>query len=204
MTAAGPTDRLGRRRTLGLTVGFAGVLVLAAPQLGGDGWSIAEVLLAAACYATAPLIATRWLNDVPAAPMTAACLALAALVCSPAAVTTWPKTAPSVPALAAIVGLAVMCTALALVAFFALIREAGASRALVVTYVNPAVAVLAGVFVLAEPFTIVTMLSFAMIISGSFLAAGPESAPKPPGAAAAPATGDRTPLPVLSTAGAST
>src|SRR6185312_8378989 len=67
-------------------IGVAGVAVLAAPDLGsGNGWAIGEVLLVAVCYASAPLIATRKLADIPALPMTAACLTLATLVYTPAA-----------------------------------------------------------------------------------------------------------------------
>src|ERR1035438_4450937 len=73
----GGTERLSLRRWAGLLVGLAGVAVLAAPHLaGGHGWPIAEVLLVAIGYATAPLIAARKLADVPALPMTTACLSL--------------------------------------------------------------------------------------------------------------------------------
>jgi drug/metabolite transporter (DMT)-like permease len=61
--------------------------------------------------------------------------------------------------------------------FFALIREIGATRALVVTYVNPAVAVAAGVMFLGEPFTPAMIGAFAMILAGSVLATGPGRAP---------------------------
>ena len=53
-----------------------------------------------------------------------------------------------------LVALGAVCTAAALALFFALIREAGPQRALVITFVNPAVAVLLGVLLLGEPFTL--------------------------------------------------
>ena len=56
--------------------------------------------------------------------------------------------------------------------FLALIREAGTSRAMVFTYVNPAVAVAAGVAFLSEPFTVTIAVSFALILAGSLLATG--------------------------------
>ena len=55
---------------------------------------------------------------------------------------------------ASIVVLGVVCTALAFVVFFALIAEIGPARATVITYVNPAVAVLLGVGLLGEHFTV--------------------------------------------------
>ena len=63
-----------------------------------------------------------------------------------------------------------MCTAFAFIVFFELIREVGTSRGMVFTYVNPAVAVAAGVVFLGEPFTGTIMLSFALILGGSVLA----------------------------------
>jgi drug/metabolite transporter (DMT)-like permease len=66
--------------------------------------------------------------------------------------------------------LAVICTALAFLVFFALIREVGPARALVFTYVNPAVALAAGVLVLNEPITAWHLAGLALILTGSVLA----------------------------------
>ena len=167
----GGTERLSSRRWAGLIIGLAGVAVLAAPDLsGGSALPVAEVLLVALGYATAPLIAARKLADVPALPMTTACLSLGALVWLPAAAATWPQRVPSGRALAALAALGVICTACAFLVFLALIREAGTSRAMVFTYVNPAVAVAAGVAFLSEPFTVTIAVAFALILTGSLLA----------------------------------
>jgi drug/metabolite transporter (DMT)-like permease len=167
----GGTERLSSRRWTGLIIGLVGVAVLAAPDLtGGSALPVAEVLLVALGYATAPLIAARKLADVPALPMTAACLSLGALVWFPAAIVTWPQRVPSGRVLAALAALGVICTACAFLVFLALIREAGTSRAMVFTYVNPAVAVAAGVVFLSEPFTVTIAVAFALILAGSLLA----------------------------------
>src|SRR5256884_626774 len=174
----GGTERLSPRRWAGLAVGLGGVAVLAAPDLGGgSGLPVAEVLLVALGYATAPLIAARKLADVPALPMTAACLSLGALVWLPAAIVTWPHRVPSGRALGSLAALGVICTACAFLVFLALIREAGTSRAMVFTYVNPAVAVAAGVRLLSQPLTLPIALSFALIPAGSPLA--PPTRPRP-------------------------
>lgn len=169
----GGTERLSLRRWAGLLIGLGGVAVLAAPHLaGGHGWPVAEVLLVAVGYATAPLIAARKLADVPALPMTTACLALAALVYTPAAILTWPHHLPSGQVLAALAALGVICTACAFIVFLQLIREAGPSRAMVFTYINPAVAVAAGVLLLGEPFTVIIAAAFVLILTGCVLATG--------------------------------
>lgn len=159
------------KRLAGLGTGLAGVAVLAGPELaGGSAWPVTEVLLVAVCYAIAPLIAARYLAEVPAMPLTAACLGLAALIYVGPAAATWPAEIPSMRVLTAVALLAVVCTSLAFILFFALIREVGAPRALVITYVNPAVALAAGVIVLNEPLTARHLLGLAMILAGSVLA----------------------------------
>jgi drug/metabolite transporter (DMT)-like permease len=166
-------DRLGARRWTGLALGLGGVAVLAAPQLGGgSAWAVTEVLLVAVGYAAAPLIAARRLREVPTLLLTVTCLTVAAVLYAPAAALTWPDERPSAEALGALAGLGAICTALGFIVFFELIREAGTSRAMVFTYVSPAVAVAAGVVFLGESLTPGTVAAFALILLGSFLATG--------------------------------
>ncbi|GAY18528.1 DMT family transporter [Mycobacterium sp. shizuoka-1] len=164
-------ERLGPARMAGLGTGLAGVALLAAPGLAAGGvWPVAEVLLTATCYAIAPLIAARYLADVPGPALTSACLGLAALVYLTPAALTWPRHALTPHAYGAIAALAGICTALAFVVFFALIREVGATRALLFTYVNPAVALVAGVVLLREPLTWFHIAGLVLILAGSVLA----------------------------------
>ena len=103
----------------------------------------------------------------------------AALVYAAPAAATWPTEMPSTRVLLALAGLAVICTALAFIVFFALIREVGAARALVFTYVNPAVALLAGVVVLNEPLTAWNIAALALILAGCVLATHRPVTPAP-------------------------
>ncbi|MBT2207055.1 DMT family transporter [Actinomadura sp. NEAU-AAG7] len=179
----GDAERLGPVRWTGLLVGLAGVGVLAGPHLGGgNAWALGEVMLVALGYATAPIIATRQLKELPSLHLAASSLAFAAVVYTAPAVATWPEEVPGGRVLAALAGLGVVCTALAFLLFFELIREVGTSRAMVFTYVNPAVAVVAGVLFLDEPLTATIMISFALILCGSVLATArraPAATPTP-------------------------
>ncbi|KUN05045.1 hypothetical protein AQI95_16185 [Streptomyces yokosukanensis] len=181
--ALGDTDHLGARRFTGLALGLGGVTVLTLPHLtGGDTRSLAEVFITVLGYATAPLIAARRLKDVPSLHLTAACLTLAAVVYAPVAALARPSAVPSSSALAALAGLGVLCTAVAFVAFLELIKEAGPTRATVITYVNPAVAVAAGALFLHERLTPTVLAAFALILAGSVLAtaaAGPRRPRRP-------------------------
>lgn len=173
---SGRGERLGPIRWLGLLIGLAGVGLLVGPNLigpragGAAGRSVIEVLFVALCYATGPLIANHKLNDVPALPMTVVALALASVVYSPFAALAWPSALPAPHVLLALGGLAVICTASAFLVFFRLIAEVGPSRATVITYVNPAIAVSLGVTVLGEHVTVGMLAAFAAILAGSVLA----------------------------------
>jgi drug/metabolite transporter (DMT)-like permease len=105
-------ERLSRVRAAGLGLGFAGVVLLAAPNAGrGDLLADAEVLLTAICYAAGPMIANRKLVGVPSIAANATCLVIAAVVYTPAAVLTWPHTVPSARVLASLAALGAVCTA---------------------------------------------------------------------------------------------
>lgn len=181
----GEVERLGPGRWFGLLLGLAGVGVLAAPHLeGGSAWAIGEIILVVLGYSIAPMIAARRLADVPSLWTTAVCLTFAALVYAGPAAATWPGAVPDGTVLAALAGLGVVCTALAFVAFLELIREVGTSRAMVFTYVSPAVAVTAGVVLLGEPLTGTILVAFTLILCGSVLATGrwgTETSPEPVG-----------------------
>jgi len=166
-------DRLTIQRVLGLLAGLAGVGLLLGFHGGTTGLRpILELLGVVVCYATGPLLIQRWLSDVPRYGVSASSLVLGALLFAPVTIPKLPDLARHVslaPALAA-VGLAVICTALAFVLFFALIAEVGGARATVITFVNPAVAVVLGALLLHEPVTVVTVVAFALILVGSVLA----------------------------------
>jgi drug/metabolite transporter (DMT)-like permease len=168
---AGDRERLGPLRWVGLALGLAGVAVLAAPHLDrGSGLAIGEVMLVAVGYAVGPIIAARRLGEVPNLLMTATCLGFAALVYLVPAALTRPVALPAPEVLFALGGLGLLCTAAAFVLFFELIGEVGPTRAVVFTYVNPAVAVAAGVLLLGEPLTVTVVAAFALILLGSVLA----------------------------------
>jgi drug/metabolite transporter (DMT)-like permease len=169
----GIREKLGTRRVIGLTIGFAGVVaLLGIDRLSGtDQWIGAAVLVIAVFgYAIGPLIVQRHLAGVDELGATAASLSVAAVILLPFAVYHAPTQMPSTTSLASVVALGVVCTALALFLFFYLIHAAGASRAAVVAYINPGIAALLGVLVLNEPFGPGLVIGLSMILFGSWLA----------------------------------
>ncbi|MBD8060579.1 EamA family transporter [Cellulomonas sp. JH27-2] len=155
-------------RWVGLLVALAGVALLLGPGAAADDpWAVTQVLLAALGYATAPMIADRWLRDVPVIPLTATCLGVSALVYAPIVLATGPHPWPDTDAVLALAALGAVCTALAFVLFFGLIAEVGAARSTLVAYLNPVVAVVLGALVLDEPFTWTIAAATLLIVLGS-------------------------------------
>jgi drug/metabolite transporter (DMT)-like permease len=176
-------DRMDPGRVAGLLVGLVGVAVLVGLNVSfRDLGAVGEVGLVAVGYATGPIIIARRLPQLPAVGVVAASLALTAIAYAPLALPQLPRTLPSGRVLLAVGILAVVCTALAFLLFFALIGEVGPVRATVITYFNPAVALLLGVTLLNEPLTVGAVIGFGLILVGSVLATRRSSEPAGAGA----------------------
>jgi drug/metabolite transporter (DMT)-like permease len=185
----GVHERLGPWRVLGLALGFVGVgsLLGFGTISGALGWAgVACMLLATLGYAIGPLIIQRHLGGLdPYGPL-AASLAVASAVLFVPAMLSLPSRMPSALALVSLGILGVVCTALAMLLMFYLVTHAGASRAAVITYINPAVAALLGVWLLHERLGAGGILAFVLILLGSWLAArGARTPHRQPGAAVA-------------------
>ena len=164
-------DRLTLIRWLGLAVGLSGVALLAGPGAGHGGTlPVIMVLLTALGYSIGPLIANRKLSTLPPVAVNTVCLGAAAIIYAPFAALTWPHSMPSVQVLLSLAALGVICTAAGFLVFFRLIAEVGPVRATVITYVNPAVAAIAGVVFLGESFTAGMGVGLVLILAGSALA----------------------------------
>lgn len=176
----GDRDTLGRRNAVGLVVGLVGVGALVGfDGAGADLVAVGLIGIVVVGYATGPLILTRALHDLPGLGVVAASLGLCALAYAPVAMLDAPSSMPSGRVVASVVVLGLVCTALAFVLFFELIREIGPVRATIITYVNPAVAVVLGVTFLGESLGAASFVGFALILAGSVLATARRSGPAP-------------------------
>src|SRR5208282_5485383 len=153
--------------------GFIGVVALLG--LGGisgtQGWAgVACMLVASLGYASGPLIIQRHLKGLDAFGPLAASMAVASAVLLVPAILASPKQMPSGTALSSLLVLGIVCTAVAMLLMFYLVNHAGASRASLITYINPAVATLLGVWLLHEHLGLGGLCAFALILLGSWLA----------------------------------
>jgi drug/metabolite transporter (DMT)-like permease len=169
--ARGATHELGFTRLVGLVVGLLGVSALVGLDVhGAQTGATLAVGVVAIGYAVGPVILTRYLGDLPPLGVVAASLTLVAIVYAPFALTSLPRHWPRATVTSSVLVLGVVCTAVAFLIFFALIADAGPVLATVITYVNPAVAVLLGATFLHEHIHASTLVGFALILAGSFLA----------------------------------
>ena len=161
---------------LGLVLGFAGVVSLVGIDVFAGHIMVTPVLMmlvAAVGYAVAPIIANRMPTDVPTLGVIAVSLAMVSLIYAPFAAVTLTQdiqAGPSLGAWASVIVLGALCSALAFVIFFTLIREIGPARASLITYVNLAVAAVLGVVFLDEAITAGILVGFPLVVVGSYLA----------------------------------
>jgi drug/metabolite transporter (DMT)-like permease len=168
----GRPARLSKVNWLGIAIGMLGVAALVGLDIGGsDLVSVGEMAAVVVGYALGPAILSRWMSDLPGVGVVAVSLAGAAIAYIPLVVLTraWPTVWPSPAVTVAIIVLAVVCSALAFLLMVGLIAEIGPVKATTITYVNPAVAILAGVIVLGERVTVWTIVGFGLVLAGSWL-----------------------------------
>ncbi|MFI9405472.1 DMT family transporter [Nocardia sp. NPDC052316] len=162
-------DRFDRRRLTGLLVGFAGVATLIGLDIDlSSPAALGALALTTIGYAVGPIVINRSLADLPPLGVVTASLIIAAVVYAPFAALRRPTSYPA-DATLSVLGLALICTAAAFLLFFALISEVGPARATVITYINPAVAIVLGVAALGEPLTAGMAIGFPLVILGSIL-----------------------------------
>lgn len=167
----GLDDRLSGIRVVGLFVGIVGVACLVGLDVTGGQWlAVGAMLIVALGYATGPIIVATKLSAAPSLGVIAVALSLNALWYAPLAWIARPSTHVPAHAWGAVAVLGLVCTALAFLVFFSLIAEVGPARTTVITYLNPAVALILGVIVLNEPITLGLVIGFPLVLLGSYLA----------------------------------
>jgi drug/metabolite transporter (DMT)-like permease len=175
------SERVGGTRVIGLLVGIVGVGLVLGVQVAGDTDALigsGMVLLAGLLYAIASLYYKREFAGEDALGVTTWVFVLSAgMLAVPAAVTA-PSSVPGVGTIAAVVALGVFCTAAVFVLWYSLIAEIGAGRATVVTYVNPAIAVVLGALLLDEPLSGGGIAGLLLIVAGSWLSTGGNVPPR--------------------------
>jgi drug/metabolite transporter (DMT)-like permease len=167
-----PTQRATGTRLAGIGVGFVGVALLVGAQTGGQIVGALAVLAASLCYAASALIAGKRAGPIPPLHLAAGQLVCGLVLMAPFGLLQLPDEAPPAKAVLAIVALGALGSAVAYVLYFALIARAGASRAILVTYLVPAFALVYGAVFLDEAVTASALAGLVLILAGTTLATG--------------------------------
>ncbi len=177
-------DPLTRWRSLGLALGFAGVVGLALVKsvstgvLGQLQWDRATLLAIGACllgtlfYGLAASHAKRYLAGVPAMAMAAGTQLAAALALALPAAATWPAHNPGWQDWLAAAALAALASGVAYILYFRLISRMGPTGASSVTFLVPVFAAMWGYAFLGEGVTAAMGLGGAVILAGTALVLG--------------------------------
>ncbi len=173
-------DKPTGSRIVGLLMGFAGVAMLAwdaasfKPAASGiaPAWAVLACLLACVCYALSASYTQRYLAGVPPLVTSAGSMLGASAGLALPAAWLWPAHNPGLQAWLALVLVGVVCTALAYILFFRLIKNAGPAKALSVTFLVPLFAVLYGTVFLGEAVTAWMLLCAGVIVCGTALSTG--------------------------------
>jgi drug/metabolite transporter (DMT)-like permease len=176
-------DRLTALRTLGMLIGFGGVVSLvwgqiAAPHGAQAPSALATALAALAAtgaallYGIAANYTKRRLAGVDSLTIATGSMIGGSLALIPFAVATWPAGAVSLHAWGAVLSLGIACTGIAYLIFFHLIQVAGPARAITVTFVIPVFGILWGALFLDEPISASMVQGCAVVLIGTALATG--------------------------------
>jgi drug/metabolite transporter (DMT)-like permease len=175
-------ERLSILRVIGLLIGFCGVLILVWNRLSfgdaGDRSAVLAGLSAAVLYGIAANYTKIRLGRVdPIVTATGSLLAATAILL-PVAVAEWPTVGPTRGAWISALLLGVVCTGVALIFYYRLIRHVGPAKTVTVTYLIPVFGVLWGRVFLHEEITATMLAACTVILVGTALATGTVSFPK--------------------------
>ena len=158
----------------GVGLGIVGVVLLLGIDAGGGAAALAGglmVVLASLGYALGAYYLKRKLSGIEPVAIVAATMAASAILAAPVAAFSLPTAAPSLEAVASLTALGVLGTGVSFVLFYSLIATVGPAKASLVAYIAPGFAVIYGVVLLDESFTLATAAGLLLIVGGSWLAA---------------------------------
>jgi drug/metabolite transporter (DMT)-like permease len=179
------SERVTGFRLTGVVIGFAGVVLLLGvqPSAGADALAGSlAVVVAALFYSVAGLYIGRRLAGIPRLVLATGTTAWAALLTLPVALLQLPSGLPGWGTVGAVAALGIGGAGVAYLLYFAIIGGAGASRAILVNYLIPTLAVLYGVTLLEEPLEATSVVGLVLVLAGVTLGAAlvRPAAAKPP------------------------
>ena len=159
-------------RLVGLFIGFFGVAFLVGGKPSGELVAGLAVVFSAFCYAAAGLYAGKRLKGVSPFVTAFGALSVAVLATLPVGLLQLPGHMPGWKVTASMLTLGIAGTGLAYVLYYGLLSGAGASRAILITYLVPLFAVVYGAVLLGESVTAATIGGLGLVLAGVALGTG--------------------------------
>ena len=167
-------------RSVGLAIGFGGVVLLAGGQASfkpnasgiAPAWAVLACLAATTCYALSASFTKKHIPSLPPLVTATGSQLGASLALALPALWFRPDHLPSATALWSLITVGVLCTGVAYILYFKLIENAGPARALTVTFLVPVFAIAYGVLLLGESVTAWMVACGAVILVGTALSSG--------------------------------
>jgi drug/metabolite transporter (DMT)-like permease len=186
-------DKMNMQKVIGVLVGFLGVVVLTARDLGGDVrmnlLAQAAMITAVLCYAGSTVFARR--NTANISPVVRALIPLLsadAVIWIGALALESPIILPNLPITwGALLWLGVIGSCIAYLLYYFILHTAGPTRLSMVTYMFPVVGVTLGVLLLNERLDISLILGALLVLVSLVIVSRKPAAIKPPQPAGAPA-----------------
>ena len=168
----------GRWQRIGLTVGFVGIIAISVPTMGkGSNAAIGVLMLivAVALYGLSVNLVTPLQQKYGSVPVMARMLQVAAVLTLPYGLISLPSSQFEWGPVAAVVVLGVLGTGLAFAAMAELAGRVGGTRASVITYLIPVVAIVLGVVFRDDAVAPLALVGIVLVIAGAGITSLPET-----------------------------
>ena len=169
-------ERLTALRVLGMTLGLVGVAVvinLGSIALNAETLTAAVACAAATCsYGFIIVYTEKYTKAAPSLGIAVGTLLLPALLVAPAGLMSLPPVMPNGNVVLSLLGLAILCSSIAYLLYYRLIRDVGPTRAISVTFLIPVFGTIWGAVFFGETPNAGAVVGGIIVLSGVALVLG--------------------------------
>jgi drug/metabolite transporter (DMT)-like permease len=170
-----PSEKVTGSRAVGIAAGIVGVAVLAGANPEGGWWAVAGTLAVVAAsflYAAGALYAQTHVENLEPMLLVTGSTIVGTLMLAPLAIAQAPTSLPGWKVWLAIAVLGVGGMAIGQYVYYVLLETHGSTKAALVTYLLPGMALVLGIVFLDESLTVAAVVGLALVLLGVALGSG--------------------------------
>jgi drug/metabolite transporter (DMT)-like permease len=170
-----PSEKVTGSRAVGIAAGIVGVAVLAGANPEGGWWAVAGTLAVVAAsflYAAGALYAQTHVENLEPMLLVTGSTIVGTLMLAPLAIAQAPTSLPGWKVWLAIAVLGIGGMAIGQYVYYVLLGTHGSTKAALVTYLLPGMALVLGMVFLDEPLTVAAVVGLALVLLGVALGSG--------------------------------